>query len=1172
MTLIGFHQAREPIAGRCEGVMHKRDYLDFDLEIERETQGYRVEVDSPAGQSTSTFMLPFSDLEFENFLLKIGHIRRGMRRIDSPEVAAVKTFGAQLFEAVFVDELRACLRSSLEEAAEQGAGLRIRLRLNDTPELAEIPWEYLYHPTLNRFLALSAETPLVRYLELPTRVRQLAVTPPLRMLAMISSPRGCPPLDVEREWIKLQKALGDLIERGLVILERIPATLAALQQQLRRAEYHILHFVGHGTFDERTQDGALLLEDADQERDMVSAQDLGTLLHDHRTLRFVMLNACEGGRASRTDPFAGTAQSLVQQGIPAVIAMQFEVSDEAAIMLAHEFYNTVADGYPVDAALAEARKALFAAGSRVEWGTPVLYLRAPDGKIFDVARADTAADPATAAKTLSQADQGRRIPVAADVPAPPPAPSRASTPELVARRDAARPAHVVDSSQAITAAAMARPALQKVSTDRNRQRMLEKVRQFWIHGILDQSIDDTAYIQLGLTYHTAAVDNPWQDMIQPPAQRATAVAPSTSIAGIYDALGGALLILGAAGVGKTTMMLELAHTLIARAEQDPTLAMPVVFNLSSWAVRRRPLDEWLVDELSARYQVPRRIGQAWVEADQVLPLFDGLDEVALEYRRACVAALNQFRSAHWLLDFVVCSREADYAALSAKLQVQAAVVVQPLTAAQVDAYLAQAGDQLAAVQTLLHEDAALRELADTPLMLSIMVLAYRGMPIDALRARGSLDERRAHVFDTYIQRMLARRGVATRYAPQQTLGWLAWLASNMVQRSQTIFFIEGLQPNWMHKSEYLRYYPIGVGLIVGLVVGLATGVSLGLSYGVFDPREGFVYGIAGGICAAFIFGIVVQQAMSNTVIHHKNQWSIWKALERGAFMGLIIGTAEGLIGGLIDRLSIEPSMGVLTSVVAGITSGITFGLISGLMVGLIVNLKGISIIETLRWSWTMAKEGLSKKVIRGLVAGLIIGSVNTIAGTLQAGARIGIANGLAVGLVVGLSTILVTGLVSGMMADEVEARTVPNQGIWQSAHNALFLGGAAAFIVGMITSLIYWLLRVPFDLHYGLAFELAAAMTAGLITGLAVGLIYGGLSSIQHFVLRLLLWHSRVMPWKCDRFLDYAAERLLLRKVGGGYIFIHRLLLEHFAGRAIAPSDQAGATLVAAPMAEDRHV
>ncbi len=363
-------------------------YLDFDLLIERAEEGYTARVlNSPGGQASADFSLPFSELELENFLLRVGRTRRGVRRLESPEMEAAKSFGGRLFDAVFGGEARGCLRSSLDEASRQEAGLRVRLRLADAPELADLPWEYLYNSSLNRFLSLSTETPIVRYLELPERIRPLEVKPPLRVLVMISSPGDYPPLDVEGEWEKLKEALSDLEQRGLVALERLEdATLTALQRRLRRGEYHVFHFVGHGGFDERAQDGVLLLEDEHGRGRPVSGQYLGTLLHDERTLRLAILNACEGARTSRSDPFAGTAQSLVQQGIPAVIAMQFEITDEAAIALAHEFYTALADGYPVDAALAEARKAIFAQDNDVEWGTPVLYLRAPDGRIFDIER------------------------------------------------------------------------------------------------------------------------------------------------------------------------------------------------------------------------------------------------------------------------------------------------------------------------------------------------------------------------------------------------------------------------------------------------------------------------------------------------------------------------------------------------------------------------------------------------------------------------------------------------------------------------------------------------------------------------------------------------------------------------------------------------------------------
>jgi hypothetical protein len=375
------------------------NYLDLDLLIEKDDDGYRARViGSPGGQASSEFRPPFSQLELENFLLKVGmsltDIRRNTRRIDSSDMAEVKSFGGRLFRALFDEQLQPTLVRSLDEARRRQAGLRLRLRLSDAPELADFPWEYLYDTGANRFLNLSVETPLVRYLELPEPGRPLTVQPPLKILVMISAPSDVARLDVDVEWNRITSAVADLEARGLVTVERLEtATMAALQQTLRRGEYHILHYVGHGGYDEHSQDGVLLLEGMDGRRRAVSGQDLGTLLHDHRSLRLVILNSCEGARSSPTDPFAGAAQSLVQQGIPAVIAMQFEITDDAAITLSHEFYSALADGYAVDTALGEARKAIFAGGNEVEWGTPVLYMRSTSGRLFKMQPPSTQPPP-----------------------------------------------------------------------------------------------------------------------------------------------------------------------------------------------------------------------------------------------------------------------------------------------------------------------------------------------------------------------------------------------------------------------------------------------------------------------------------------------------------------------------------------------------------------------------------------------------------------------------------------------------------------------------------------------------------------------------------------------------------------------------------------------------------
>jgi CHAT domain len=373
---------------RIVSAVATKQYVDLDVAIESSPAGFVVRVESAGGgQAEADFHPPFTQDELELFVLRLTRPRRATRRIETPQMEAVKRFGEGLFDALFTGELRACLRASHEDAIRQGKGLRIRIHPVSAPELADVPWEYLFHGSLNRFLALSTDTPVVRYLDLPEPVRPLKVVPPLRVLVAIAGPKDLVELDVEQEWERLHAAVAELEHAGAIAVERLDhAGLGPLQHALRRSEYHVFHFVGHGAFDERLQDGVLMMEDAQGRGVVVGAQRLGTLLHDHRSLRLALLNACEGARTDSADPFAGVAQTLVQQGLAAVIAMQFEISDMAAITLANEFYGALADGYPIEAALAEARKAIFNAGNDTEWATPVLHLRASDSHLFDLHR------------------------------------------------------------------------------------------------------------------------------------------------------------------------------------------------------------------------------------------------------------------------------------------------------------------------------------------------------------------------------------------------------------------------------------------------------------------------------------------------------------------------------------------------------------------------------------------------------------------------------------------------------------------------------------------------------------------------------------------------------------------------------------------------------------------
>ena len=622
---------------------------------------------------------------------------------------------------------------------------------------------------------------------------------------------------------------------------------------------------------------------------------------------------------------------------------------------------------------------------------------------------------------------------------------------------------------------------------RNRQKMLEKVHKMWIQDVLENSLHGAALQALGLEDHPKAVPQRGDLVVQEvPEIYGLAGShpwpPGTGIAEVFDGCEERLLILGAPGGGKTTLLLELARTLLARAGQDEALPMPFVFPLSTWASRRLPLAEWLVEQLDERYDVQKALGEPWVEGDALLPLLDGLDEVAPEHRQACVEAINAFQQSRRqaLPSLVVCSRLAEYEALTNRLKLKGAVLLQPLAPQQIDAYLDSVGAQLAGVREAVAGDATLRELAAAPLMLSVISLAYQGRPAEALAGSAAPEARRMELFASYVERMFVRKRVDTRYGKDQTLRWLAWLAAGMVRQHQTDFYLERLQPEWLPtRSARWRYTlldRLGFGLLGGLVYGLAVGLVFGLVFGLADGQA--ATGLAVGLAVGLVSGLF------------GGTWDLPFLAQRGtgqvirdALLGVMLGwPAVALVFGLVFGLHYDYGR------VFGLFYGVPIGGLLGCLVGAPdVQPRRIVVVETLGWS--------RRNAFRSACTGLLIGLF------------IGLLGGLFIGLLGGL------------------------------------VGGLAHGLVG--------------GLAHGLVF--------GLVFGLVGGLAYGGYACLSHFALRFVLWRGGAMPWNYVRFLDYATERIFLRRVGGGYIFVHRLLQEYFAGLGI----EAGA--VAPPRPADQQ-
>lgn len=357
---------------------HYHTYQNFDLLITRSSDGYQAHViGSPVGEAMSLF-----SIEAEQFLRKY----ETSLKSSSNNLTEIQKLGAQLFDALFRNEVLVLLRENMVMAASYNRGLRIHLRFSDTPELASLPWEYLYDQASGRFLALSNATLLTRFLGLPSNQQQ-AVAQPLKILVALASPQDSPHLNLEAEWQKLQSAMQTQVERGVVVLTRLEkATISALQQQLRQDEYHIFHFAGHGYANSARNEGFLLFEDEECRAHSISSSQLGVLLHSSSSLRLVVLN---------TSDSAPMAYRLCEQGLMAVVGLQNSFSDVDSIQLTNTFYGSLAAGESVDIALATTRRALYLAGDSSAWGTPVLVSASSDNRLFSLPRRGLRIDPQT---------------------------------------------------------------------------------------------------------------------------------------------------------------------------------------------------------------------------------------------------------------------------------------------------------------------------------------------------------------------------------------------------------------------------------------------------------------------------------------------------------------------------------------------------------------------------------------------------------------------------------------------------------------------------------------------------------------------------------------------------------------------------------------------------------
>ncbi len=694
------------------------------------------------------------------------------------------------------------------------------------------------------------------------------------------------------------------------------------------------------------------------------------------------------------------------------------------------------------------------------------------------------------------------------------------------------------------------------------------MKQFWIEGVLETSVHNAILLSVDKQLRVELVEHPWERVLEIPNKPSQILPVNKPIHEIFNEVGRSLLILGEPGSGKTISLLELAKEL--SINNDPIEPIPAIFNLSSWVDKHMPIYNWLKDELKTKYYIPGKVGGTWLKQNRLYLLLDGLDEVRPDNQLACVTAINKFIEEYGVPGLVVCSRIYEYTTLPTRLKLSGAICLQPLTFAQINHYLSATGKNLEYLQSILKVDNELKMLAQSPLMLSIMCLAYENFSIDSLPNDAFYIKGSSHknLFNLYINRMFERKGKQSKqYTKEQMVYWLSWLAQNMKKHSQVVFLVERMQPSWfLNKWEQNLYL-------------LISRLCLGLCFWFFFPVISFTY--------FFIDPSLENKGTQGRIM-------LWI----GATLGftIIFGVTGGLSAGIIDIFRFQHNfrkknnsilkfssftnfclfvisssiiytfiMSCFFELVRFDNKNLTrqlFGIIFSLPYGLIVELRGrkrnlsddIQAVETFKWTWPQARTGISNGITLGIGLGYIIWvyfsitnnntilvfSIRGIILLLVVNILLIIVF-LVIGVVVSLPMGIIIGIIKGISVGILELKTSPNQGIKLSSRNSILSGIVSAIIISILLGILLVLAKVPYSI------TVPASLMASSLAGTLTSLWFGGFDVLQHYILRFVLYVRKFTPLNYISFLDNAITLIFLQKVGGGYMFIHRLLLEHFA-------------------------
>lgn len=405
-----------------------------------------------------------------------------------------------------------------------------------------------------------------------------------------------------------------------------------------------------------------------------------------------------------------------------------------------------------------------------------------------------------------------------------------------------------------------------------------------------------------------------------------------------------------------------------------------------------------------------------------------------------------------------------------------------------------------------------------------------------------------------------------------TLGWMAPGLGGWLQGATSMLLIYALVTILVVVLSDLKHIPtisnkaIQQGILSGLRSGFPVAATFSALAGLIYWRaggNGILHGVSDGLFAGFIFGL--QRGLVALLRYEANS-------SFGVQKSVLIPRRERILNGLIFGLCafvgftgiyVWQSWGINQLIVLyGAVVGCLFAVIYSISYGTRYEL-GLAIhpAETVAWSWLAVWQHLRQTLKKGVILGntilVFVVFVVTVMSSLSYGITYGVIYGaiygVIVGVTVGVAGILVGILTSGWSSSIIDDRrqlAKPNAGIRRSLRNAIFaacvFGPVGGVVSGLVSGLAFWASGIREWYVLGLGFAIVFTLTFALefIT------VYGGLAVLGHYLLRWYLWRRKLIPWHYAAFLDSASELILLRKLGEGYMFIHRLLLDHFADKS----------------------